>query len=241
MRPAVTVLQLDTIFPRVPGDVGCPESYAAEVEIIRIPRATVARIVTDRPEAIDIAPFETAVRRARGEVIVTSCGFLAFWQDHLAALTDRPFIASSLGALDHLDARHAPGEIMVLTFDASRLSAAHFGRHAAHAAHVVGLEDGMHLRDVIRGNAPRLDTGVAARQIVDLVARHWTERHRALLLECTNLPPYRTALTRLTNAPVTDILTEIERRRPGTIAPEFAARPFEPAPCLDRGKGSGGE
>ena len=66
MPPALTILQLDTDFPRVPGDVACPETYTCEVEIIRVPRATVGQIVSDRPEEIDIIPFETALHRAQG-------------------------------------------------------------------------------------------------------------------------------------------------------------------------------
>ena len=103
MTTALTVLQLDTCFTRVPGDVACAQSYCAKVEIIRIPQAQVSNIVTSDPSCVDIAPFADALAQARGEVIATSCGFLAYWQQHLEALTDRPFIASALNALNRLN------------------------------------------------------------------------------------------------------------------------------------------
>ena len=103
MRPTVSVLQLDTHFPRIPGDVGSKASYLGPIEIIRIPQATVRAIVSDRPDRINIVPFEGALRIARGDVIVTSCGFLAYWQVHLQRSTRRPFISSALMALEGRD------------------------------------------------------------------------------------------------------------------------------------------
>ena len=134
----VTVLQLDTHFPRIAGDVGSTDSYTCEVEIIRIKGASVAGIVTDAPDQIDITPFESALKAARGDVIVTSCGFLSYWQAHLEALVDRPFISSSLVALDRLD---DPETTAILTYDATRLGPAHLGHNARFASCIIGLEE----------------------------------------------------------------------------------------------------
>ncbi len=222
MRPAVTVLQLDTHFPRVPGDVGCPATYIDAVEILRVPQATVGRIVSDRPDLIDIAPFADAIRRAKGDVIVTSCGFLSFWQLQLAALTGRPFISSALLALDRLAVVHDPANILIVTFDPDRLTATHLGKYPEFDRSIVGLPPDSHLRGVIEGDLPQLDIGRAKAEFVTLAKRHLTSAHKHIVLECTNLPPYKTGLKEIGTWPVTDILTEIERHRPGTIAPEFA-------------------
>ncbi|WP_420011899.1 hypothetical protein [Tateyamaria sp.] len=215
MRPAVTVLQLDTHFPRVPGDVASTDSYAAQVEIVRIPAASVGQIVTGNPGAVDIAPFEAALRSARGDVITTSCGFLAHWQTHLAALTDRPVIASALTALPDLD-----GPVTVLTFDADKLVAGH-GAVLAHADEVIGLRPDMHLRRVIEGDLDALDQAVAGREVAALVAHSVPRDTATLLLECTNLPPYKPAIRDVFAGRIVDILTQIERARPGTVKPAF--------------------
>ncbi len=221
MTPRVTVLQLDTAFPRVPGDVGAPESYAAPPQILRVPGANVGSVVTDRPETIDIAPFEAALARATGDIVVTSCGFLSYWQDHLARRSLRPFLSSSLTALDALSARHPPEEVMILTFDSRRLTVAHLGRHRAYAASIVGLTADMHLSQVIRGDLGTLDRARAAREIVARVTDAKTPAHRHVLLECTNLPPYRKAIAQAAGLPVTDILTLVEATCPGAIATPF--------------------
>ena len=207
--PAVTVLQLDTSFPRIPGDVACPQTYLGEVEVIRIAQASVAQVVSDRPDLIDIAPFEDAVRRAKGDVIVTSCGFLSYWQDQLAALADRPFVASALIGLKRLD------NPTVLTFDAASLTPLHL-RGAA--CRVVGLSDDLHLKQVIRGDLPHLDITQVAAEMTTLELPADTKH---LLLECTNLPPYKHVFRKLFDVPITDILTEIERLKAGTIDPAF--------------------
>ncbi|WP_299292918.1 aspartate/glutamate racemase family protein [uncultured Tateyamaria sp.] len=221
MAPSVTVLQLDTDFPRVPGDVGSAETYIDPIEVLRIPSATVAHVVSGAPQDIDIAPFEAALRAASGEVIVTSCGFLSYWQAHLAALADRPVIASSLVALDRIARTHAPDEVMIVTFDAGSLGAPHLGRHGAFAASIVGLYPDMHLRQVIGQNLPHLDQDRAAREMRTLIADHIRPVHRCIVLECTNLPPYKPAIRDVTPVPVIDILTEIEAARPGTVKPAF--------------------
>jgi len=221
MPPRVTVLQLDTDFPRIAGDVGAPESYARPPQIIRIAGARVGRIVTDRPQEIDIAPFEEALAQAEGDIIVTSCGFLSYWQAHLSALTDRPFISSSLTALERLHHFHTPEQMRILTFDAGALSTAHLGSYPQYAPSIIGLPANHHLRDVISHNKANLDRTRASIEIATLLQETQTPRHAHILLECTNMPPYREAIKAATGLPVTDILTRIEATCPGAIAPRF--------------------
>ena len=218
-QPALTVLQLDTRFPRVPGDVACADTYTSPPEILRIPRATVARVVTDRPAEVEIAPFETAAASAAGRVIATSCGFLAPHRDRLARAAGRPVIASALDILPRLVARHGAGGVLVVTFDARSLTAAHLG--AAAGVDVAGLPPDSHLRRVIASDAPELDAARAAAEVAALVAAHLRPAHRQILLECTNLPPAKPAIRAVTALPIADVLTCIEAARPGTVRPAF--------------------
>jgi len=218
MASCVTVLQLDTDFPRVAGDVGCAQTYIGDIEILRISNATVGQIVSTNPAAITIAPFEDALAQARGDVIVTSCGFLSYWQTLLAKQTGRPFISSALTALPDLCERHAPQDILTVTFDADSLNGNHFG---AYQTDVIGLPPDMHLRQVISQNLTTLDVARATQEIADFVALQCKPHHTHILLECTNLPPYKHALSAQTGLPITDILTCIETVREGTIQPAY--------------------
>lgn len=221
MTPAISVLQLDTAFPRIPGDVACPATYIDRLEVLSVRGATVTKIVSDRPDLIDVSAFENALARAQGDVVVTSCGFLSYWQNHLASQTKASFISSALTALPRLSQTYKPGEILILTFDADRLKPLHFGDCADYACGIIGLPKEMHLRQVIGQNLSALDPDLAAQELSSFVADHVKPTHKHLLLECTNLPPYKAALRRATGLPITNILTEIERVRPGSIQTEF--------------------
>lgn len=213
---SVTVLQLDTDFPRIAGDVGCRDTYVDDIEVLRISGASVGQIVHANPAAIPIAPFEDAIANARGDIIVTSCGFLSYWQSHLEAQTEKPFISSALTALPSLCGRYAPRDILTVTFDADSLNKAHF---VDHRTDVIGLPRDMHLRQVISQNSGTLEADRASREIADFVGSKCGPHHKHILLECTNLPPYKQAIAARTGLPITDILTCIEAARAGTIQP----------------------
>jgi hypothetical protein len=216
--PSVTVLQLDTDFPRIAGDVGSRDTYVDDIEILRISGASVDQIVNENPASIAIAPFEAATLKARGDIIVTSCGFLSFWQDHLGSLTDQPFISSALTALPALRSRYAARDILTVTFDKNSLNENHFGEQRTD---VIGLPEDMHLRQVISRNLATLDVERASKEITDFIASKRQPNHKHILLECTNLPPYKRVITAQTALPVTDILTCMEAARAGTIQPSF--------------------
>jgi hypothetical protein len=218
---AITVLQLDTNFPRIPGDIGCAETFASALEILKIPGASVARIVTDHPQDINITPFTFALNRAKGDIITTSCGFLSYWQTTFAAQTAKPFIASALTALPHLARHYSPDELMIVTFDAAKLGPHHLQGCPAFAASIIGLASTDHLRDVILNDRLSLDPELASQQLCTRIALAQTPQTCAILFECTNLPPYKAAVMKSTGLPVFDILTLISANTPTAVAPAF--------------------
>lgn len=221
MPPKVTVLQLQTSFPRIPGDVASPETYLGELEVISIANATVRNIVSQTPDRIDIKPFEDALEKATGDIIVTSCGFLAYWQKHLALRTNKPFISSALVALKELSLRFSPSEILILTFDKESLGHAHFGEYTAYHGGTIGLRADMYLRRVISEDQRDLDVAKATHDVTSILTGAKLSAYRHILLECTNLPPYKPTITRMTGLGVSDILTCIEGMKPGSVRPEF--------------------
>ncbi|MEM6617997.1 MAG: hypothetical protein AAF631_01700 [Pseudomonadota bacterium] len=210
----VSVLKLDTGFPRVPGDVAAPETWVAPPEIITIPRATVAAVVHDASPPL--AAFLKAAKRVAGQVATTSCGFLAPYGAALAQAAAVPFVGSALDALPRLEARFGPGQVLVMTYDATAC------RALGVSAPVLGLPPGSHLREVIAQDRPALDGRRAGQEVSALLAtRVAVSRPAALLLECTNLPPYKAALREVFDGPIFDILTEVERTVPGTVRPRW--------------------
>ena len=76
----VSILQLDTKFLRIPGDIGCKKTFIEPPQHLIVEGATANKVVTSRPENIDITPFLEAAQSATGDILTTSCGFLAPFQ-----------------------------------------------------------------------------------------------------------------------------------------------------------------
>jgi hypothetical protein len=219
------VIMLDTRFERYPGDIGCRDSHRPGTLFETVRDATASRVVLEmallsdpfrRAEAIK--PFIEAGHRliARGaEAITTSCGFLAAFQQELAAALPRPVMTSTLCLLPGLLAeRRAAGPIGVLTFDAASLTEACFAGVGYRGPRVVaGLRrGGAFQRAILKGDAEdsfgRRDRDVAeatrrlVRRAPDL---------SAVVLECTNLPPHKATIAALVQAPVLDIWSVVAR------------------------------
>ena len=107
--PVVSLLQLDTSFPRIAGDIGSADTWRAELDIHMVPDLSVARVINKSPGDTDISGIAAAMAGARGDLLTTSCGFLCHWQDQLAANTSKPFVSSALLALPGLMERYPSG------------------------------------------------------------------------------------------------------------------------------------
>jgi hypothetical protein len=213
-RPTLGMLMLDTRFPRVPGDVGHPATFDFPVRRVVVRSADPQRIVSGTDAGYLSAFVDAAQALAREGVaaIGTSCGFLARWQPELQAALPLPVWSSSLLALaDELRGRRCG----VITIDAAALTPQHFEAVGADpSTPVEGITRGSALQRTLLGNQATLDTADACEQVL-AAGRRLLRRMpalEALLLECTNLPPYADALRGATGLPVHDIVTVLNRR-----------------------------
>lgn len=201
------VIMLDTRFPRPPGDIGSPDTWARAgipVRFITVPGASARRVVQAQDPAL-LGPFVEAARSLAGQgarLITTSCGFLAGWQAELQAAVDVPVITSSLLQCARLP---SPG---IVTFDAASLHADLLRRAGVpEGTPVEGLRPGCELQSRILADDTRLNLQQASDDVVEaamrLVAKHHEVQH--LVLECANMPPYRTAVAQATGRSVHDL------------------------------------
>jgi hypothetical protein len=207
------VLMLQTRFPRPPGDIGHPSSVGFPVRYRVVPGAYPAAVVRGQDPAL-LAPFIAAGAELVHEgarALTTSCGFLARWQRELQAALPVPVWSSSLLHLAQLRGLRCG----VITIEAASLTPEHFTAVGADpATPVEGITPGSALHTTLLEDRSTLDEVDAERQVVAagqrLLARH--PALQALVLECTNLPPYADALRRATGLPVHDIVTLLHRR-----------------------------
>lgn len=203
------ILMLDTRFPRIVGDVGNAASYDFPVIFRRMEGIGSADAVAahpDRPRVLAALKANAEALASQGAVgLGTSCGFLALYQQDLAAVSPVPVATSALLHIAQLSERR----VGVITASARNLTPAHFEAvGAAGDTPVVGMpEDGSFAGTFLR-NGLTLDREAVEREVVaaglGLLRRHPTVD--TVVLECTNLPPYKPALEQALGLPVLDVL-----------------------------------
>jgi len=200
---------LDTRFPRIVGDVGNAVSYDFPVLFRRMEGIGSADAVAahpDRPRVLAALKANAEALAAEGAVgIGTSCGFLALYQNDLAAASPVPVATSALLHIRDLKDR----KVGVITASAANLTPMHFEAVGApHDTPVVGLPEDSSFAGTFLRNGLTLDRETVEREVV-AAGRELLEKHPAVdtvVLECTNLPPYKPALETALGLPVLDVL-----------------------------------
>jgi hypothetical protein len=203
------ILMLDTRFPRPPGDVGNPQTYeraGIPARFATVAGASPQRVVQQADPAL-LQPFVEAARaleREGASMVSTSCGFLAAHQAALAHAVAVPVVTSSL-----LQVARLP-RAGIVTIDAASLTPAVLaGAGVPAGTPVQGVAPGCEFQRRILSNEAAMDLAQAEQDVV-AAAMQLVRHHPGIsdiVLECTNMPPYRDAVARATGRPVHDIET----------------------------------
>jgi hypothetical protein len=218
--PPLGVLMLDTRFPRILGDIGNPATFDFPVRYAVVPGASARRVVRESDPAL-LQPFVDAARElvAQGAAaIATSCGFLVRFQDALQAAVAAPVWTSSLLLVPEIQAQLPAGRTVgIVTVDAGAFGAAHLQAAGARSdTPFEGLEPGCAFQRCLLDDEPGFDADAARAATVAAATRLVARRPdvAAIVLECTNMPPYAEAVRRATGLPVHDIVGLLARRHP---------------------------
>ncbi len=211
----VGILMLDTRFPRIPGDMGNAATFPFPVRYHRVEGADPDLVVRRGAEGL-LPRFVEGARALEREgvgAITTNCGFLIKYQHELAAAVAVPVFTSSL-LLVPLVHRMLPAgrRVGLMTVNAASLGPEHLagaGIAPEVPLAVAGLEGEKEFTRVLLGDEMELDVDLAREEHVR-VARRLVAAHPdlgAIVLECTNMPPYTADIQRATGLPVFDINT----------------------------------
>ena len=213
--PVLGIVMLDTRFPRPVGDVGNAATWAVPVNFNVVRGVWPERVVQSARglRAGRVTPaFLTVVRNLQKSgvaAITTSCGFLVLLQKELQAAVKIPVATSSLLLLPRLLAVHE--QVGVLTISATALGAEHLRsagvpRDRVRDVLVQGVAPQGAFAGPILGNLPDMDLQGAGDDVVAaaLALKARAPHLRALVLECTNMPPHA---RRVREATGWDVLT----------------------------------
>ena len=209
---------LDTRFPRVQGDIGCAATFDFPVRYAVVHGALPRRVVVERDRSL-LQPFIAAARQLEEQgcaAIATSCGFLALFQREMQDAVGVPVWTSSLLLVAGIEATLPNGQrVGIVTADAASLTAAHLIAAGARVdAPIEGLAPESAFHRMLLDNGVELDTDEALAATVDAATRLVAGYPNlgAIVLECTNMPPYAEAVRDATHLPVHDITTLLAER-----------------------------
>jgi aspartate/glutamate racemase len=210
------ILMLEARFPRIPGDMGNGTTWPFPVLYRVVSGASPEKVVLKGaagllPDFIDAAKD---LVRLGAEAITTNCGFLSLFQKEIAAAVGVPVATSSLMQVPWVQATLPPGKrVGLVTVSGSTLTPAHLeGADVPLDTPLVGTEHGKEFfRVLIKAEKDDMDVAQAERDVVEagkeLVAKN--PDVGAIVLECTNMPPYAAALQAEVGLPVYDIYSMI--------------------------------
>jgi hypothetical protein len=149
------------------------------------------------------------------KAITGNCGFMVLYQNELSKEFPVPVFMSSLLQLPFISRMLRPGEkVGIITANRRTLT----DRHMEVATGgvdipiaIAGMEDQKHFYDAIHAEKGELDFEKVEEEVVE-VARALVEedqKTRAILFECTDLPPYAAAVQEAVGLPVFDFTTMI--------------------------------
>jgi len=224
----IGIIMMETFMPFPPGSPGNASTFRYPVRYERVVAADMERVVY-HPDPTLIEPFVEAGRKLVREgvrAVTGNCGFMVLFQDQMAAELPVPVFMSSLLQLPFIARMLQPGEkVGVLTASRKTLTAEHL-RAATNGANIpvaiAGMEERPCFHEAVIAEKGRLDfdgieaeTVAAARELVD------GEGVKALLFECTDLPPYAAAVQAATGLPVFDYTTMIDYVYAGLVRRRF--------------------
>lgn len=210
------ILMLEARFPRIPGDMGNATTWPFPVLYRVVAGASPDRVVLKGAAGLlpDFIAAGQELIALGAEAITTNCGFLALFQQEMAQALRVPVATSALMQVPWVQATLPPGKrVGIVTVSAGSLTPAHLaGAGAPLDTPIAGAEHGREFfRVLIEAQSDDMDVGLAEQDVVEaalsLVARY--PDVGAIVLECTNMPPYAAAVQAATRLPVYDIYSMI--------------------------------
>lgn len=227
---AVGILMLETRFPRIPGDIGNAGTWPFPV-LYKVVRGASPDHVVRRGAVGLLDNFITAGRElvADGaDGITTNCGFLALFQDQLAAAVGVPVASSSLMQVPMVQGLLPPERrVGVLTISKATLTPEHLSASGVpQDIPIVGTEGGREFSRAILDDEAVLDVELARADMIDAGRRLIEEfpDTGAMVLECTNMVPFAPDLRQTFGLPVFSIYSFVTWFQAGLMPREFAPR-----------------
>ncbi|WP_251197883.1 aspartate/glutamate racemase family protein [Anaerotardibacter muris] len=210
---AIGVIAIDLKYPKLPGNVVNATTYDFPVLYKKV-EFEIELLFQGAAELEDIVIAAAKELEAEGvRAIVGACGYFVHFQDKVAAAVDVPVYISSLCQLPIIKLGLKPNQkIAVFAASADDINDSVLAQVGASMDDIVLQDVGsMESFAPIRWGKNELDNGKLTADLAALAKQVATDHPEvgALLLECSDLPPYAYAMQAATGLPVYDFITMI--------------------------------
>ena len=209
---SVGIVCLEYYLPFIPGDVGNASTYDFPVLYREVKGATFDAIIVRQDPAMAPLIVEAAQELVRQGVkaVTSDCGYFGAYQSEVAdsvpvpvflsSLMQAPLILSTLGPSRKLGVLVANGASLRDEF-LDRLGIVDRSRIVFR-----GLEDKTEFRRTVLDECGTLDVDAVEQEVVDAALEVQADHPElgAVLLECSDLPPYSAAVQAATGLPIFD-------------------------------------
>lgn len=226
---SVGIVYIENInYPILPGNVVNATTYPFPVRMKAVRNLTNDRLFNNDPAIVEdiLAAARSLVENDGCRAICSACGFFGNYQQQVRAALDVPVAMSSLVQIPFIRSLLRPDQkIGILTANKGSMT------DALLQSCGVGDSSGLVVQDALAAEEfatvvnmrGYFDNTIARREIVDL-AMELVREHEdigAILLECSDMPPYAADIQAATQRPVFDFITLIRWLHSGV-----AQRPY---------------
>ena len=226
---AIGIILMESFMPFPPGCPGNATTFEYPVRYEIVKGANMERLVYKGDPKL-LQPFIDAgwaLINQGVKAITGNCGFMVLYHDILAKEFPVPTFMSSLLQLPFISRLLKPGEkIGIITANSDTLTDKHLDiatNGADIPLAVTGMQKQINFYDAIHAEKGFLDFDKVEAEVVE-VTGNLLEEHpdiKAILFECTDLPPYAAAVQEEFGLPVYDFSTMINYVYSATVRKRF--------------------
>lgn len=225
----IGILMLETQFPRIPGEIGNATTWDFPV-LYKIVKKATPDVVVRKGAAGQLEAFIQGAQELEKEgvrAITTNCGFLALFQKEMASAVNIPVFTSSLMQVPLAYVMIKPSQkVGIISVHSKSLTQKHLSCVGAdQIPHVIyGTEGEEEFSRVILDDEMELDVNKSRDELVRVSKRMLLEHPEvgAIVLECTNMPPYAAAIQKEVHLPIFDIYTLVIMVYHAVVKKEFS-------------------
>jgi len=213
---SIGILMLNAKFPRIPGEMGNASTWDFPVLYKVVKSASPKKVVTENDPNL-LEPFINAAKELEAEgvsAITTNCGFLAMFQKEMNEAVNIPLFSSTLMMVPLVYSMiRADQKVGIMTVNKTTLSDKIIDGAGCTGIPkvIVGMEDEEEFTNMILEDRLQMDVGKCREEHANVAKRLVAENPDvgAIVLECTNMPPYSPVIQQVTGLPVFDIVTYV--------------------------------